>query len=96
MLSPGEKNANSPSITHKNPNQLTFLCDAFQQNHRNMRTFVMGDIHGNYRALQQCLDRSGYKFKTDKLIQLGDITDGYNEVYQCVELLLQIKNLVTI
>lgn len=56
----------------------------------------MGDIHGNYRALQQCLDKSGFKYKTDKLIQLGDITDGYNEVYQCVELLLQIKNLVAI
>ena len=56
----------------------------------------MGDIHGNYRALVQCLDKVQFDFTSDTLIQLGDIADGYNEVYECVELLLKIENLIAI
>lgn len=61
-----------------------------------MRTLVIGDIHGGYRALLQCLERSAFDYETDQLIQLGDITDGYPEVFECVEELLKIKNIVTI
>ncbi len=61
-----------------------------------MRTWVMGDIHGNYRGLVQCLERSGFNRKEDVLIQLGDIADGWSEVYECVELLLSIPNLISI
>lgn len=61
-----------------------------------MRKFVMGDIHGAYRALQQCLEKVDFDISNDILIQLGDVTDGHNEVYQCVELLLTIKNLILI
>jgi len=52
------------------------------------RTFVMGDIHGAYRALVQCLQRSGFDYQYDILIQLGDIVDGHDEVFECVEELL--------
>ena len=41
-----------------------------------MRTFVMGDIHGAYNALLQCLKRSGFDYENDQLIQLGDVADG--------------------
>lgn len=61
-----------------------------------MRTFVMGDIHGGYKALQQCLERAVFDKDKDTLIQLGDIADGFGEVYECVEELLKIPNLIAI
>ncbi|AGO47888.1 metallophosphoesterase [Cellulophaga phage phi40:1] len=61
-----------------------------------MRVFVMGDIHGSARALKQCLERSGFDKDVDKLIQLGDVADGWDDTPECVEILLSIKNLVAI
>ena len=61
-----------------------------------MRTFVCGDIHGAYKALKQCLERSGFNKEEDTLIQLGDVVDGWSEVYECVEELLSIPNLIAI
>lgn len=60
------------------------------------RTFVMGDIHGAYKALIQCLERSNFNKEEDTLIQLGDVVDGWNEVYECVDELLTISNLIAI
>jgi serine/threonine protein phosphatase 1 len=60
------------------------------------RTFVLADIHGGYKALLQCLERSNFNYETDTLIQLGDVVDGWSEVYECVEELLKIKNLIAI
>lgn len=61
-----------------------------------MRTFICGDIHGSYKALLQCIERSGFDYENDTLIQLGDVVDGWNQVYECVEELLKIKNLIHI
>lgn len=61
-----------------------------------MRTFVIGDIHGNFKGLKQCLERSGFDYELDTLITLGDICDGYSQVYDCVEELLKIKNRIDI
>lgn len=61
-----------------------------------MNTFVMGDIHGGHKALVQCLQRAGFNYEQDTLIQLGDIADGYDEVFACVEELLKIRHLVAI
>src|SRR5450631_2294709 len=61
-----------------------------------MRTFVMGDIHGAYKALRQCLERSGFDKQEDRLIQLGDIVDRGHQVYECAEELLTIRNLIAI
>ncbi|GAB1446523.1 MAG: metallophosphoesterase [Cyclobacteriaceae bacterium] len=60
------------------------------------KTFVIGDIHGSYRALLQCLDISGFNFQKDTLICLGDVVDGWPETRQAIDQLLQIKNLVYI
>lgn len=60
------------------------------------KTFVIGDIHGAYKALEQCLERSGFDYENDRLIQLGDIVDGYPDAFECVEELLKIKNLISI
>ncbi len=61
-----------------------------------MKTFVMGDIHGAYKALTQCLERSGFNNQEDKLIFLGDVVDGWPESKRCVNELLCINNLVPI
>ncbi|MEI7997894.1 MAG: metallophosphoesterase [Candidatus Omnitrophota bacterium] len=57
-----------------------------------MKTFVVGDIHGAYRALIQCLARSGLNYQDDRLVVLGDICDGYPDVNLCIEELLKIKH----
>lgn len=61
-----------------------------------MRRMVMGDIHGAYKALKQCLQQSGFDYENDLLIQLGDVVDRYPESYECVEELLKIKHLIII
>ncbi|OJV50953.1 MAG: phosphoesterase [Bacteroidetes bacterium 43-16] len=60
------------------------------------KTFVMGDIHGDNIALEQCLQRSGIDYENDQLIQLGDVVDRNDGVYECVEQLLKIKHLIAI
>jgi serine/threonine protein phosphatase 1 len=60
------------------------------------KTFVIGDIHGGFKALQQCLERSSFNYEHDVLIALGDIVDGYPESFECVEALLKIKHLISI
>lgn len=54
----------------------------------------MGDIHGAYKALRQCLERSDFDYENDQLIQLGDVVDGYPQSYECIEELLKIKRLI--
>jgi len=61
-----------------------------------MRSFAIGDIHGKYIALEQCLERSGFKNEEDQLICLGDIADRGDQVPQCIERLRHIKNLIYI
>jgi serine/threonine protein phosphatase 1 len=58
------------------------------------RRLVMGDIHGASLALDQVLERCNFDFENDTLIQLGDIADGWSGVYDCVETLLKVKNLI--
>jgi len=60
------------------------------------KTFVIGDIHGAYRALRQCLGRSAFDYATDRLICLGDICDGWPETKEAIDELLKIKNRVCI
>jgi serine/threonine protein phosphatase 1 len=60
------------------------------------KTFVCGDIHGNYKGLKQTLERSELNYEKDTLIFLGDIVDGHSETFECVEELLKIKNLIAI
>jgi serine/threonine protein phosphatase 1 len=59
-----------------------------------MRTFVMGDIHGAYRALIQCLERAQLDYDRDRLIVLGDVCDGWPETRASIDELMKIKNLV--
>lgn len=60
------------------------------------KTFAIGDIHGGYKALVQCLERSKFDKENDRLIVLGDVCDGWPETPEVIEELLTIKNLVLI
>ena len=60
------------------------------------QTFVIGDIHGGYKALLQCIERSGINPETDTLISLGDVADGWPEVPECFDKLLEFKHIYII
>lgn len=60
------------------------------------RRFVLGDVHGNFKALKQVLKKSKFDYEKDSLIIIGDVVDGYNCSYEVVEELLKIKNRVFI
>src|SRR5690349_8199782 len=57
------------------------------------KLFVLGDIHGAYRALRQCLDRSGFDYTHDHLIFLGDVCDGWPETREAIDELMRIAHL---
>lgn len=61
-----------------------------------MRKFVVGDIHGGLKGLEQCLNGVNFDFDNDTLIQIGDICDGWSESVEVALLLSSIKNLVSI
>jgi serine/threonine protein phosphatase 1 len=61
-----------------------------------MRTLAIGDIHGCYKALKQCLERSKFDKEKDELISLGDVADGWSYVVESVDELLTIKNLIPV
>lgn len=56
-----------------------------------MRTLVVGDIHGSAKALKQVLELCKFDVTKDRLISIGDIADGWTEVSECVDILLDIK-----
>ena len=58
------------------------------------KTFVIGDIHGAYTALVQCLALANFKYDQDTLIVLGDVCDGWPETAQCFDELLQIRRMI--
>lgn len=61
-----------------------------------MKTFVIGDIHGQADALIEVLKESNFDYDKDKLIVLGDVVDGGLKSFEVIEELLKIKNLVYI
>jgi serine/threonine protein phosphatase 1 len=58
------------------------------------RKLVLGDVHGAWRALKQCLERASFDYEQDQLIALGDICDGWPDTKACMDELLRLKNLV--
>lgn len=61
-----------------------------------MKRFVIGDIHGGYKAMLQCFKRSEIDPKQDTLFCLGDVADGWSQTPECFEELLKFKNLIYI
>lgn len=61
-----------------------------------MRILVIGDIHGGFKSLIQCLERSKFDYDNDLLISLGDLVDGWPESKQVIDFMLSIPNLIQI
>jgi serine/threonine protein phosphatase 1 len=60
------------------------------------KTFVIGDIHGGYKALLQCIERSSFDLENDLLISLGDLVDGWPESKEVFDYLMKLKNFILI
>ncbi len=56
----------------------------------------MGDVHGAFKAMKQCLLRADFDYDNDHLVFLGDVADGWPEVPECIEEFLRIRNLVAL
>ena len=56
------------------------------------RTLVIGDIHGNYEALNKALELAKFDITKDRIICLGDYIDGWPQSFDVVKRLLEIKN----
>lgn len=59
-------------------------------------TYVLGDLHGAYLALEDILIRTNLDPKEDKLIFIGDLADGLPDFDRCLQVLLSYDNLVPI
>lgn len=59
-----------------------------------MKTYVIGDIHGQSAALSEIISLAKINLEEDKVILLGDICDGGPDTKGVVDILLTIKNLV--
>lgn len=53
-------------------------------------TFVIGDIHGGLKALQQVINRANVT-ASDKLIFLGDYVDGWSETPAVLDFLIDLS-----
>jgi serine/threonine protein phosphatase 1 len=55
------------------------------------RTYVIGDIHGAYRAVEQVMQRAAPR-RGDRLIFLGDYVDGWSQSRQVIEYLMELES----
>lgn len=61
------------------------------------RTLAIGDIHGGYLSLMQCLERSSFDYENDHLISLGDLVDsGRPDWIKVMKELKKISNLTLV
>lgn len=56
------------------------------------RTLVIGDIHGNCKALNDALEIANFDIEKDRVICIGDYVDGWGESFEVVRTLLEIQN----
>ena len=54
------------------------------------RTFVIGDVHGAFRGLEQAVQRTELQ-PDDRLIFLGDYVDGWSQSREVIEYLMQLE-----
>lgn len=57
-----------------------------------MRRYVLGDLHGNYKALKEVIRKSRIDKEKDELYFLGDLADTYPEPEKCLHELLSFQN----
>jgi len=59
-----------------------------------MKIYVIGDLHGGYRGLMQCLEKVNFDYENDKLISIGDLCDGWSETHLIFDEVRKMKNFV--
>lgn len=60
------------------------------------KTYAIGDLHGNFKALKRVLKKWHFRNEADRLIFLGDLADGHSHPDKCLLRLLEIKDLIPI
>jgi serine/threonine protein phosphatase 1 len=59
-----------------------------------MKTYVIGDLHGGYRGLIQCLEKVNFDYENDRIISVGDLCDGWSETHLIFDEVRKMKNFV--
>ncbi len=70
-------------LNHFNPEVLHL------QHNTHGRDFVLGDLHGHYRAVQALLEKVKFDYGKDRLFSVGDLVDRGPDSFSCLELLEQ-------
>jgi serine/threonine protein phosphatase 1 len=60
------------------------------------RSFVIGDIHGNYKPMMELFRTVSLDYKNDLLISLGDLVDRGPEPVRVVDEVMKIRNFIFI
>lgn len=60
------------------------------------RKFVIGDIHGRYKALLQVFERANFDYENDFVYFVGDIVDRGEKPFDCIEFMYRLKNKILI
>jgi serine/threonine protein phosphatase 1 len=60
------------------------------------KRWVLGDIHGRLDYLLDVLQKSGFDYENDLLIQIGDVVDRGPDPFKCIDELMKIKNRIFI
>lgn len=63
---------------------------------RHPRTYVLGDLHGASKALNEVLRKINFDYNEDELIFLGDLADGWGEFDKCLSTFKKIRNFTPI
>jgi serine/threonine protein phosphatase 1 len=63
---------------------------------RHPRTYVLGDLHGASKALNEVLRKINFDYEEDELIFLGDLADGWGEFDKCLSTFKKIRNFTPI
>ena len=61
-----------------------------------MQRYVLGDIHGHSKPLEDLLNQVNFDYKNDELISMGDLCDRGPDTWGVLEILLKVENLVLI
>ena len=72
------------------------LVDIRKICNKNTRILVLGDVHGNYKALKQVFERCDFDPEKDLLISLGDLVDGGKESFKVIDYFIALKDFCNI
>jgi len=61
-----------------------------------LKNYIIGDLHGNFKALKQVLKKVNYDYNNDTLYFIGDLADKYNEADLCLLEFLKMKYFIPI